>query len=408
MDAPIRRSRLTRIVPRSVRRRLDVRFVRSAYRAVLAREPTPDERRILLSRLGRDLAWEDLIRSLIDSDASRHGQRRLSQDLFEVLVEVLPELIATDADLTVPLETYEVVTGRPLALRGSVRDEGLFQPLIRTRGEVQRQLALLMLGILRPGDGFVDGGANIGYFSSLGSHAVGPTGRVVAFEPATRTRGFLEQNVAGLGNVVVLPYALWDRRTTLPFVTPHAVQSGAHLITGQRDSDQAAGVVEQVACVPLDDLLASGELELPSCRLVKLDTEGTESTVLDGMQAMLAAHRPIVIAEVSPPLLRSFGSSETGLWDRLTEHADVVYAAPFPGFEDRLGGTERAVERFGVPLWPVRSRPHLTDIAGAFSDVSGALDLVAIPAAGDAGSGASRCSRAADQIGRSHADHEPV
>lgn len=182
MAAPIRRSRLTRLVPRSVRRRLNDRVVRSAYRAVLAREPTSDEQRTLLARLGRDLAWEDLLRSLVQSDEFRGMQRCLSQDLFEVLVEVFPELIATDAELTVPLETYEELTGRGLALRGSVRDEGLFQQLIRTRGEVQRPLALMMLGLLRPGDALVDGGANIGYFSSLGSHAVGPTGRVIALD----------------------------------------------------------------------------------------------------------------------------------------------------------------------------------------------------------------------------------
>ena len=38
-------------------------------------------------------------------------------------------------------------------------------------------------GQAAPGDGFVDVGANVGYYALLASELVGPEGRVVAIEP---------------------------------------------------------------------------------------------------------------------------------------------------------------------------------------------------------------------------------
>src|SRR5436309_218434 len=42
-------------------------------------------------------------------------------------------------------------------------------------------------GRLRPGDGFIDVGANIGYYTLLASHLVGAAGTVVAVEASPKT-----------------------------------------------------------------------------------------------------------------------------------------------------------------------------------------------------------------------------
>src|SRR5205085_5346004 len=77
----------------------------------------------------------------------------------------------------------------------------------------ERYETALMKRLLRPGMTCWDIGANIGYYTCLFAAAVGPRGKVVAFEPASRTRERLIQNVAlhGFANVEVLPYALGDR-----------------------------------------------------------------------------------------------------------------------------------------------------------------------------------------------------
>lgn len=60
--------------------------------------------------------------------------------------------------------------------------------------------------ILRPGDIFIDIGANIGYFSVLAARLVGPTGRVFAFEPVPPTVERLRHNIKinGVNNITIV------------------------------------------------------------------------------------------------------------------------------------------------------------------------------------------------------------
>jgi Protein-L-isoaspartate(D-aspartate) O-methyltransferase (PCMT) len=67
-------------------------------------------------------------------------------------------------------------------------------------------------GRLRPGDVFVDVGANVGYFTVLASRLVGESGRVVAIEPSPLANTVLRRNVSDNGgeNVRVENVAVWD------------------------------------------------------------------------------------------------------------------------------------------------------------------------------------------------------
>ena len=53
----------------------------------------------------------------------------------------------------------------------------------------------LLRCLLRPGDVCVDGGANVGLFTLVAAAKVGPTGKVVAFEPSPKTHMALRANV---------------------------------------------------------------------------------------------------------------------------------------------------------------------------------------------------------------------
>lgn len=71
---------------------------------------------------------------------------------------------------------------------------------------------------LRPGDVFIDAGANIGLMSLAAAQVVGPAGRVHAFEPVPELINLFRQNIAlnGTPNVTLHPQALGsanERRT---------------------------------------------------------------------------------------------------------------------------------------------------------------------------------------------------
>ena len=151
---------------------------------------------------------------------------------------------------------------------------------------------------LTPGGVFVDIGANHGYFTLLASALVGSRGRVIAFEPNPPV---FEQLVAhvrlnGFGDcAVLLQQALSDRpddRATL-YVSRWSGNSGVSTLFPDQ-SRIALGAVsrDHTVAVRTDTFdrwfAASG---LDRVDLVKIDTEGCEDLVVDGMAAALGAGR---------------------------------------------------------------------------------------------------------------------
>ncbi len=70
---------------------------------------------------------------------------------------------------------------------------------------------------LSPGDTFVNVDANVGYYTTLASSLVGPTGRVVSIEALPQTYQRLVENLARIGrtNVRTVNLAPWDSQEQL-------------------------------------------------------------------------------------------------------------------------------------------------------------------------------------------------
>jgi FkbM family methyltransferase len=164
--------------------------------------------------------------------------------------------------------------------------DGLYElPVQRALGEA-----------LRPGDVFIDIGANVGFFTILGASLVGPSGSVYAFEPLAENAEAVRRNAAlnGFDHVVVREEAISDASGEARiYLTEH--EGGATLCsTGIVPTDvEGETVVERRA---LDQLIAWGELRPPN--VIKLDVEGAELEALRGMNETLIRHRPQILYEV--------------------------------------------------------------------------------------------------------------
>ena len=139
-------------------------------------------------------------------------------------------------------------------------------------------LSRWMQSALGPGDVFVDVGANAGYHALLASTAVGPTGRVVAIEPASKTHEALEANLARnrAVNVRTVAAAVGATEATVPFY--RAAWNDAESSTVPR---RGVELSDDVPAAPLPILLT--EDEAARTALVKIDVEGAEADVLRGM-----------------------------------------------------------------------------------------------------------------------------
>ena len=99
---------------------------------------------------------------------------------------------------SVALETYPrdfVATVEPesFAFAGNTRD--VIQRAIYLHGVWEPDITSWVRQFLRPGAVAVDIGANTGYYALLFSRLVGPTGRVVCFEPVPSIFGQLQDNL---------------------------------------------------------------------------------------------------------------------------------------------------------------------------------------------------------------------
>jgi FkbM family methyltransferase len=150
---------------------------------------------------------------------------------------------------------------------------------------------------LRPGDVFVDVGANKGDFSLLAARLMGDAGRVIAVEPEPENAAWIERSVARNGyrciEVVRVALAESNGEATLHL----GEKSGWHSLV----TTEGVATVGRVT-VPtrsLDALLA--ERGVARVDVIKIDVEGAEARVFDGAAATLGgAHPMTVLLDVHP------------------------------------------------------------------------------------------------------------
>jgi FkbM family methyltransferase len=191
--------------------------------------------------------------------------------------------------------------------------------------ENARVLSLLMAH-LEPGDVVVDVGANEGIFTIPLAEHVGQRGRVLAFEPGPDTARQLRTrattaNLLDRVSIYELALAAEDGRHLLR-------ADGAHPADSTKRSLFIDGpIVADVPVRAFDGMIASAEIRLDrGLHAVKIDVEGAELQVLDGMQGAIRLHRPrMIVVEVIEEHMRRAGYGTAELFEFLRR---LGYVAP--------------------------------------------------------------------------------
>lgn len=220
-----------------------------------------------------------------------------------------------------------------------LRDRGISQHLFLD-GIWEKPETEAFLSVLKPGMIVVDVGANTGYYTLLAARAVGVSGKVYSFEPESKNNDLLRRNIAtnGYRNVTVVPKVVLDRGGPASFYlsTGHG---GGHSVVENRGANK----VINVEAITLDDFFDQQQARVD---VAKIDAEGAEERVLNGMAGVIARSPSMVLfTEFHPSHLRAAGSSPEEFLRKL----DTLGFAfrPFPAPEEQ-----------SQP--PVRTR-HLSD-----------------------------------------------
>jgi FkbM family methyltransferase len=157
-------------------------------------------------------------------------------------------------------------------------------------GTWEPEVAQVIQREVRPSQLVLDIGANIGYFTLLLAKQVGPEGKVIAFEPFPKIFEVLKENVAlnGYQNVVLESKAVADRTGPVSLS-----QKGKEPLSTVESIVSGPGITVQA--VALDDYFDGRRDRID---FIKVDVEGAESLVLEGMHNVLSRDRPILLVEL--------------------------------------------------------------------------------------------------------------
>jgi FkbM family methyltransferase len=167
---------------------------------------------------------------------------------------------------------------------------------------------------LRPGDIFVDIGANIGYYSVRGAKLVGSSGRVIAVEPDLYNSELLRRNATanGVAGIVRHVRVALGAEKSVGRLYRSPVNFGDHRVY---DSDTQTRETVEICIEPLDEVV--GGLGLSRIDLVKMDVQGYEHQALRGMTEVLRSAKPTILTEFWPDGIRAAGGSPEALLEIL-------------------------------------------------------------------------------------------
>ncbi len=186
---------------------------------------------------------------------------------------------------------------------------------------------------LVPGSTFIDIGANCGYWSAYALAKVRQTGQVHAFEPVTQYHFFL-QRIADLNpafKLVANNVACGSRneQRTMAMVLPQSDNfdnqdtniGSSSLFSGFLSHAEALTQTAEVEVITLDEYLRANSIDVDGIGLIKIDVEGFEEYVLDGMSSVLSnkGRKIPILCEILTDLTREYPLDGRNIISRLEQ-----------------------------------------------------------------------------------------
>jgi FkbM family methyltransferase len=165
------------------------------------------------------------------------------------------------------------------------------------RGQYEQSEVAFARSVLKPGDVAIDVGAHVGFFTMQMAAAVGPAGRVYAFEPFDANADLLNRSITEnhyddrvLFKRAAVGASSGSALLTFPVET---LNSGGAYLLRDGTTPLAGNVKKEVPVVALDAL----DIRRP-VRFIKMDVEGAEPQVVRGAERILKEDHPTILSEL--------------------------------------------------------------------------------------------------------------
>lgn len=237
----------------------------------------------------------------------------------DATIEQLQQVVAYSQNLNV--ERCELVNGFSLFV--NLNDPGYITQQIRDNHAYEPIETHFINTHLKAGDTFVDIGANIGYFSALATHIVGSTGRVIAVDPDPENIAILRLNqmLTDTPQVFEAMHMIAGNKNEQGYLYRSPVNYGDHRAFDALYEDntclQKVPVIEKC----LDDAL----MNEPRIDFIKIDTQGFEIRIFEGMVELLKRFQPTILFELWPYGLRNAGHNPPDLIQLVQDSGYSIY-----------------------------------------------------------------------------------
>lgn len=205
----------------------------------------------------------------------------------------------------------------------------------------ERMEIALMRRLCKPGDTMIDVGANVGLYTAIAGLAVGPAGRVLAFEPEPESFSFLQKTVAAnkLTNTLLSQLAASNENCQMQLFTSSA-NCGDHRMYSNSNADGCT----VVRTVRLDDFLQVEKVT--EVDVIKIDVQGFEGHVIYGMeQTIRRSPRVCILMEFWPEGLRLAGTDPAELLQRVENMGLTLHEIGSHGEVERVSDANSLVTR---------------------------------------------------------------
>ena len=216
---------------------------------------------------------------------------------------------------------YQLFSGvkKEISYRGNIQlkvhlDDWIQQQLYFL-GDYEKPEIDYLSAFLKPGNVFIDIGANIGLFSLNASKIVGNNGKVYAFEAFPPNYKQCKENILlnNFQNIIVENKAISSQNSTMEILYNEKDKNIGMASAFLKDFTSK----EIVESITLDQY--SSNQNITKIDLIKIDIEGGEFDAILGMTKVLTELKPQVLIEINHKTLQDSGHSETEIINLLSK-----------------------------------------------------------------------------------------
>jgi FkbM family methyltransferase len=226
-------------------------------------------------------------------------------------------LIPQERVILVPVQEHQMCV--------DIGDMGDLTPALVSTGIYNKQMTKVVESVITREMVCLDIGANIGYFTLIMARLAGEKGKVFAFEPDPYSFDLLVKNITinGYHNVTPIQKAISNINGRATLFLDRTNQ-GSHSLARQGEDTHTFGKdTIEVETQTMGSFVSNynGRIDF-----VKIDVEGAEPAVLEGMENMINQNKDlIIITEFLPDVIRRFDSSPEEYLNRLLNYGFSLY-----------------------------------------------------------------------------------